>query len=811
MDREPFRHVGAAYPRKEDYRLLTGRGRYIDDIVVADALHACFVRSPHAHARIRSIDVSEALLQPGVTAVFTGRDVAAWTTRHRMAPPIDGLQPMESDTLPIDKVRFQGDPVAVVIAANRYLAEDAAELVQVDYDVLPAVTTMWQALDPRSSRVDDALPGNLLSHQQASFGDVQARMASAPRVVEATFSQHRQTHLPIETRGCIAEWDAGRCHLTFQVGTQVPHPYRSALATRLRLSESQVTVISPDVGGGFGQKIALYREELTVAAVAMQLERPVRWREDRMENLLASSQAREDFCRTRTAVDDQGRVLALELEMIEDFGAYSFYPGNYLARVVAMILTGPYRIHDYAYDIKVVLSNKVGNGPMRAPMSITSWIMDGTLDTVARELGLDPVAVRRINMLQPSELPFTMPTGEVLSDVTPAATMEAVLERIGYGALRERQREARKQGRLFGIGLCNVVESTSYGSRFYKSAGIPGSGHEAAWIRIEPSGVVNAAVGLGATGQGYETALANAVADGLGVTPAQVRLHLGHTDIAPYGMGSRGARGGTVGGGTLHLCASKARTALLAIAAHALPAAAQDLRLRDGRVERRDGAGAGWADAGLGLPELARIAYLDPLALPPGVSPGLEFHATYEPPPMTYSNAAHACIAEVDPQTGAVHIERYVVAEDCGTVLSPVVVEGQQHGAIAMGLSGSLFEEVVYDATGQNLSGSLADYLMATAAELPSFELIPMHTPSTATVAGIKGMAEGGVMGAIGSLTNAVADALAPLGAIVDRQPLTPSYLRGLIRETLINVQPGAPTAASAPREISPHPALHAK
>jgi carbon-monoxide dehydrogenase large subunit len=807
MDAEPFRHIGAPHARKEDHRLLTGRGRYIDDIVVADALHACFVRSPHAHARILSIDATQALMQPGVTAVFTGRDVAEWTTRHRMAPPIEGLQPVESDTLPIDKVRFQGDPVAVVFATSRYLAEDAAELVRVEYEVLPAVTTMWQALDPGSPRVDDALDSNLLSHQQASFGDVPARMAAAHRVVEASFSQHRQTHLPIETRGCIAEWDAGRNHLTFQVGTQVPHPYRSTLAARLKLSESQVTVVSPDVGGGFGQKIALYREELTIAAAAMRLERPVRWREDRMENLLASSQAREDHCRTRAAVDEQGRVLALELHMVEDFGAYSFYPGNYLARVVAMILTGPYRILDYAYDVKVVLSNKVGNGPMRAPMSITSWIMDGTLDAVARELGLDPVAVRRVNMLQPADLPFTMPTGEVLADVTPAATMEAVLDRIGYDSLRERQRRARAQGRWLGIGLCNVVESTSYGSRFYKSAGIPGSGHEAAWIRIEPSGVVNAAVGLGATGQGYETAMANAVADGLGVLPGQVRLHLGHTDIAPYGMGSRGARGGTVGGGTLHLCARKARSALLAIAAHALPAPVDDLRLQDGRVQRRT-AGE-WADTGLGLPDLARIAYLDPSALPPGTSPGLEFHATYDPPPMTYSNAAHACVVEVDEQTGALRIERYVVAEDCGTVLSPVVVEGQQHGAIAMGLSGSLYEHVEYDATGQNLSGSLADYLMATAHELPHFELIAMHTPSTATVAGIKGMAEGGVMGAIGALTNAVADALAPLGVVVDSQPLTPMFLRGLIREALANRR-GDTAAAPARRDTTPATPLHA-
>ena len=802
MALESFRHIGAAHPRKEDARLLTGRGRYIDDIDVPGALHACFVRSPHAHARILTIDAAAARALPGVVAVYTGQDLAAWTTRHRMAPAIDGLQAMEMDTLPTLKVRFQGDPVACVIASNRYLAEDAAEQVQVDYELLPAVSCMAEALRPGAALVDETLASNLLSHQSATHGDVAAAMQAAHRVVRSTFSQHRQTHLPIETRGCIADWDEGRQHLNFHVGIQVPHPYRSTLAARLRLTESQVTVLSPDVGGGFGQKIALYREELTVAAASRQLGRPVRWREDRMENLLASSQAREDLCHTRAAVDAQGRVLALELDILEDFGAYSFYPGNYLARVVAMIITGPYRIANYAYDVKVVLSNKVGNGPMRAPMSITSWVMDGTLDAVARELGLDPVAVRRVNMLRPDELPYTMATGEVLDDVTPVQTMEAVLAAIDYAGLRERQVKARAQGRWLGVGLCNVVESTTYGSKFYKSAGIAGSGHEAAWLRIEPSGVVNASVGLGATGQGYETALANAVADGLGVAPASVKLHLGHTDIAPYGMGSRGARGGTAGGGVLYLCAQQARAAVLAIGAHLLGLRdAQDLRLQDSRIQQCV-AGA-WSDTRLGLTDIARVAYLDPLALPPGMAPGLEFHLTYEPPPMTYSNAAHACVVEVDAATGAVKIERYVVAEDCGTVLSPVVVEGQQHGAIAMGLSGSLFEHVEYDrVSGQNLSGSLADYLVATAHELPNFELIAMHTPNRSTAAGIKGMAEGGVMGAIGALTNAVNDALAHLGVVVDSQPLTPIYLRGLVRQAQGQTQ--AQTSSSQSKESPP-------
>jgi carbon-monoxide dehydrogenase large subunit len=784
MSEQAFRYLNKAVPRTEDYRLLTGYGRYVDDIEIAGALHVCFVRSPHAHARIVSVDTADAAAMPGVVTVVTGRELAQWTTPMRVAPPIEGLVPVEIATMPLDTVRFQGDLVACVVATDRYVAEDAAERVIVEFAPLPVVTDMWQALDAHAAQVDPMVPGNLVSHQTYSHGDPEAAKKRAFRVVEATFHQQRQTHVPIETRGCAALWDAGRDHLTFHVGTQVPHPLRTQLAQRLKLSESQVTVISPDVGGSFGQKIALYREELTVAALARHLKRPVRWREDRLENLTAAANSREDFCRTRAAVDEHGTLLALDLEMREDFGAYCFFPANYLARVVAMILSGPYRLQDYAFDVKVVLSHKCGNAPMRAPMSITSWVMDGTMDAIARELALDPVEVRRRNLLTSEELPYRTATGELLADITPSQTFEAVVTALEYRTFRERQQAARAAGRYLGLGLCNVVEPTTYGSGFYKAAGIPGSGHEASWIRIEPSGAVNASVGLGPSGQGYESAMANAVAEGLGIAPSSVRIHLGHTDIAPYGMGSRGARSGTAGGGALYLCALDARRKVLAIAAARLELPDDEsLRLIDARIERRSG--DEWTDAGLTLGDVARQAYMDPTSLPEGLTPGLEFHLTYDPPPMTYSNSAHACEIEVDVATGAIRIERYVIAEDCGTLLNPTVVEGQQHGAVAMGLSGALFEHMRYDETGQNVTGSLADYLIATSAELPNIEIIPLHTPSQATAAGIKGMAEGGVMGALGALTNALNDALAPFGVVADRHPLTPMLLRDLLRDKL--------------------------
>lgn len=782
--------LGKSVPRKEDYRLLTGTAQFLDDMEIPRALHACFVRSPHAHARIVSIHTEQALAVPGVVAVVTGKDLAQWTTTLRMAPPIEGLYPMEMTALPIDKVRFDGDPVACVVASDRYVAEDAAELVEVEYDVLPAVTHMFQVLEGETPPVDDALPTNLVSHQTFEHGDVKGKFAQADRIVEASFSQHRQTHVPMETRGCAAVWDEGRQYLTFYIGTQVPHPMRTQLAGRLGLKETQVNVVCPDIGGAFGQKIALYREELTVAALAKMLKRPVRWREDRMENLLAASHAREDFVKTRAAVTNDGRILALEAELFSDFGAYSFFPANYMARVVAMLLPGPYKIQDYAYDVKVMLTNKCPAGPYRAPMAITSWVTEGTIDAIARELKLDPVQVRKINMLQKEDLPYLTATQELYEDITPYETLDMALQNYGYEQFRKEQETDRKNGRYRGLGICVVVESTTYGSEFYKKAGIPGTGHEAAWVRVEPTGVVNASAGIMGSGQGYETTVAQAVAEGLGCKVEDVAIHLGDTLLAPYGMGSRGSRGAVAGAGTAYLAAREAQQKVLKIAAKLLGIQNPDaLKMENGNVMRW--MNNEWMQTDLTLTDIAKTAYLNPLILPEGMEPGIEVHKAYDPPPMTYSNAAHLCEVEVDVQTGKIEIKRYVIAEDAGTLINPQIVDGQIHGSTILGIGGSLLEEVVYDENGQNLTGSLMDYLLPTACEAPKLEIHHLETPNHRTPAGIKGMSEGGVMGAIGAVTNAVANALEPFAVKVDKQPLSPSYIRSLLRGKT-NVSGGA-------------------
>jgi carbon-monoxide dehydrogenase large subunit len=766
--------LGQRLRRREDARLLTGEGCFLDDIASPPGcLHAVFIRSPHAHARILGIDTAAALALPGVVAVLTGEALARHVAPLRMAPPIEGLEPMEMPVMPSETARFVGDPVAMLLAENPALAADAAELVEVAWQPLAAMTSMAHAAAPGAVLVDPTLPSNRVSHQAFATPGLEAAFAAAASIVTTRFAQHRQTHAPIEPRGVLALWNPGRQHLTMRVGTQAPHPYRSALAGRLGLSEAQVTVESPEMGGGFGQKIIPLREDFCVAAAARLLRRPVRWRESRGENLMAALHAREETITTEAAIDDQGRILALRARMEADFGAWSFFPANYMARVVALILPGPYRIRDYGYDVTVWLTNKCPSGPMRAPMAITAWVMEGTMDAIARQCGLDQLELRRRNSLGPQDLPWTTATGEHYAALSPRATLDAAAAALGYENLRT---QPPRPGMLRGIGLCSVVESTTYGSAFYKAAGIAGSGHEVASLRIEPSGAIIAACGLMGSGQGYETTLAQAVASGLGVEADQVSMQLGHTDIAPYGMGSRGSRGAAAGGGVLRLAGLALRRKLLELAAHLLNLNSADgLEMRAGLVIRR--VAEGELETGLSLAALARIAHLDPLRLPPGMAPGLHHIEAFDPPAMTYSNSTHACVVEIDPETGALTILRHVIAEDAGTLINPMIVEGQTHGATAMGLSGAMMEHAAYGPDGQMLAGSFMDYAMARAADLPCFEVSHHPTPAIGIPAGIKGMAEGGTMGGIGAVMNALNDALAGVGAYLPAQPATPDRI----------------------------------
>src|SRR6185295_11867725 len=517
-------YVGAALSPRETKKLVLGRGSYIGDLTAPGMLHAAFVRSPHAHARIVRVDADAARRLPGIVAVLTGADLARLTAPLRIAPPIEGLLPMEMATLPVDKVRFAGDLVACVIGEQREQVEDACALVDVTYAPLSAVVDPERAQDPGLPLVDETISGNRAYAGVFASGDVAAALGAADRVVAVRFHQGRQTHVPMEPRGCLASWQPGDETLTFWHSTQIPHPIRSALAARLGISESAVRVITPDVGGGFGQKIPLYREELTTAAAARRLGRPVRWIETRRENLLAALHAREDIVDVRAAVKSDGTILGLDVEILTDFGAYAYFPANYMARVIGMMVPGAYRLRDYRYAITAVLTNKCPAGPYRAPMLICSWVTEGTIDAIARALGLDPIEVRRRNMLGEADLPYTTATELTYRSVFPRETLERALATFDYAGRRREQAAARAAGRVVGIGVATYVEPNTYGSEFYRTAGIAGSGHDAAIVRIEPSGAVAAQIGIVSQGQGHLTTVAQALADALTLPIEKVRV-----------------------------------------------------------------------------------------------------------------------------------------------------------------------------------------------------------------------------------------------------------------------------------------------
>lgn len=771
------RYVGAALSPRETRKLVLGRGSYVGDLTAPGLLHAAFVRSPHAHARIGRVDVDAARRAPGIAAVLTGHDAAPLAAPLRIAPTIAGLRPMEMAALPADKVRFVGDLVACVVGEDRYRVEDACALVDVEYAPLAAVVDPEHAQDPGLPRVDETIPANRAYGGVFAHGDVEAALRGADRVVEARFHQGRQTHAPMEPRGCLASWLPGDETLTFWHSTQIPHPMRSALAARLSIPESAVRVITPDVGGGFGQKIPLYREELTTAAASRLLGRPVRWIETRRENLLASLHAREDIVDVRAAVKSDGTITGLDVRILTDFGAYAYFPANYMARVVGMMIPGAYRLRDYRYAITAVLTNKCPAGPYRAPMLICSWATEGTIDAVARALGLDPVEVRRRNMLSEADLPYTTATELTYRSVYPRDTLERALATSGYTDRRREQTHARAAGRIVGLGVATYVEPNTYGSEFYQTAGISGSGHDAAIVRIEPSGAVSAQIGVVSQGQGHLTTVAQVLADELTVPIETVRVHAGDTAAAPYGMGTRGSRGGVVSAGAALGAARVLTQKLRRIAAHLLEAPLEDLELVDGAVRVRGAPGSRVTVA-----QLAQKAYLAPMELPPDMEPGLEATHAFDPPALTFSSGTHVCEVEIDQDTGRVTISRYTIVEDCGRLCNPRIVEGQLHGATVQGLGGALMEEVVYAADGQNLSATFMDYALPTAPALPAFDVEHLERPDPATPLGMKGMAEGGVLGAAAAISNAVADALAPLGVDAGRQPFTARRLGAALR-----------------------------
>lgn len=765
------RYAGTRVHRVEDARLLTGTGTFVDDVKRPGMLHACFVRSYLARAKILDIDTSDAEAMDGVHAVFTAADLhpdmhRAWYTLGGPNEKSDVPRPPLAE----GQVRFAGDPVAIVVADNRYLAEDAAELVFVDYEPLPPLAD-YETAEGAEELVWDEFPGNVFTEVSILPPEtLQEVYDTAAHVVSETFHQQAYVAVPLETRGLVAEWSAPSGEMTIWSATQAPHEVRAVCSRLMGIPEHNVRVIMRDTGGGFGQKVIPQREDFAIMLAARKLPAAVKWIEDRRENLMSAGQARHEHGTATMAFDDDGTILAADLNFAQDVGAYPTpSPGN-PAFAVGMFFPGPYRIPLANFTARVVLSNTPGRNAYRGPWQFESVAREMLMDCAARQMGMDPVELRRKNMLRRDELPTANPIGMPYDDISPMETFEQALEMLDYEAFRATQAQALAEGRYLGVGTCTYVEPTSSGTGFY--------GSEGATIRIEPSGKVNVYVAGGSTGNSLETTAVQLAADALGVDIEDVHTIQGDTAVTPFGAGTGGSRSGSMIAGAIGQVATSLREKLVAIAAHALEAAEADIELAGSRASVR-----GTPSKGISIEEIANTAYFKPGSLPAEMEPGLEASGRYRAEsPIILANASHVCTCQVDPVTGRVEILRYIVSEDCGKMINPNVVEGQIAGGTVQGIGGALLEQLDWDEDGNPLVTTFVDYLLPTSTEVPTIEYGHVETPAKGP-GGYKGVGEGGAIGAPPAVANAVADALAQMGVKVNRLPLSPSAIVAMIEE----------------------------
>ena len=769
--------VGARVLRSEDPRLLMGRGEFVDDIRLPNMLHAAFVRAHHAHARLRSVDATAALTIPGVHAVFAAADMTPAMRAHRMPVlvPIPFAKfPLSQFALAVDEVCYAGEPIAIVIADTRYIAEDAAAVVEVDYDVLPAAADCRDAVLPGAPLAHLSTPSNEAAIFKVGYGDVGIAFRDAAHVFKEELWHHRGCGHSLEARAVLA--DPGRDgRLTVWSSTQTPHLAKRSLAEMLERAPESIRVVAPDVGGGFGPKAIFYAEEAVVAQAALRLGRPVKWTEDRREHFLSTTQERDQHWSVEVALDANAKLLAVRGTMLHDTGAYLPW-GVVLPFISATTVPGPYVVPAYELNVTVAYTNKVPTTPVRGagrPQAV--FAMERLLDRAARELSLDPAEIRRRNLIAAEQMPYRV--GLTFRDGKPVvydsgdypATLEKALALSRYRDFPRRQREAREDGRHIGIGIGSYVEGTGLGP------------FEGVTLRVQENGKVLVKSGAAPHGQGHQTMFQQIVADELGVPIDDIVVVLGDTDAIAMGVGTFASRI-TANAGPAALIASQAvRAQILKLAARTLDVAETDLALSDGRAEAKTG-----NRPSIGFGELAKLSQGYPgFSFAPGDAPGLEHTAYFTPPQAAYCNGTHVAEVEVDIATGGVRILNYSVAHDSGTLINPLIVDGQIQGGVAHGVGNALLEFMAYDANAQPLTTNFADYLLPSSTDVPAVKSVHLETPSPLNPLGVKGAGEGGTIPAAAAIVAAIENALQPFAVRFTDSPLTPDKIVAALRKPL--------------------------
>ena len=796
------KYVGQRIKRTEDPRLIKGLAHYVDDIKLPDTLHVAFVRSVYAHARISKVDISEALQAPGVVAVYTGKDVAEKIGPVPCASALPELKVPNHRVLAQDKVYFVGHPIAAVVATDRYAAHDAVDLVMVDYEDLPAVVDVEEAAKG-TAIIHETFGDNIAYKLTAGEGDIQAALAASDHVIKQRVVHQRLAPVAMEPRGVLARYFPGEEELTVWSSTQIPHLLRTQLALMIGFPENKLRVITPEVGGGFGSKLNVYAEEALVGWISVQLGKPVKWIETRRENMQATIHGRGQVGEIEVGCKNDGAVTGLRYNVIADLGAYHQLLTPAIPTLTGLMLSGAYKIPAIQINITGCFTNKVATDAYRgAGRPEATYVVERAMDLVAAELAIDPAEVRRKNFPAPNEFPFHTATGLEYDSGDYETALNKAQEISGYAALREEQKKARLEGRLIGIGVSTYVEICALGP----SQAMPAGGWESATVRIEPTGKVTVLTGASPHGQGQETSFAQIAADELGVNLNDVTVIHGDTGVVQYGIGTFGSRATAVGGTAVFVAIQKLKEKAHKIAAHMLKAEASSVAFEGGRYSLQAAAAAtatgtseplvpvGEAPAGA-LPEphtngkssftIQDIALAAHLAkeLPPDTEPGLSATYFFEPKNFTFPFGTHIAVVEIDRETGDIKFLRYVAVDDCGKVINPLLVDGQLHGGIVQALGQAMYEEVVYDEQGQLITGTLMDYAVPRASQIPELELARTETPSPVNPLGVKGVGEAGTIGATPAIVGAIVDALAPFGVRHLDMPVKPEAVWRIIRE----------------------------